>query len=359
MTNKFYRTETINTQKWEEITRAMKQDLEYLKTGKPEKEELRKFVADLLAEARPLETDTNMKFFGFWNPREMPSDCRVAYVYEPTYIATAILIKACMLYPEFLGTVIPEEEMRSCMLACTGRSFHGSGPSDLKGAVETVGLFTGAGANLFLELHPDICEEFAHCYDMWLWTFEQGIEKGVLQGAWGDSYLEEAKAIMEEARASLHVDNEDDGRYYIAYGSNLNVNQMESRCPDAEVVGTGMLKGMRLWFKGSQTGIYLTIEEENGYDVPVVVWKVSEQDECNLDLYEGFPKFYYKKDFTIEVKDVRSGDVHLMNVFAYVMHEERKVGIPRNDYVEGCKEGYRFFGFDMKYLDEAVKASCA
>ena len=359
MTNKFYRTETINTQKWEEITRAMKQELEYLKTGKPEKEELRKFVADLLAEARPLETDTNMKFFGFWNPREMPSDCRVAYVYEPTYIATAILIKACMLYPEFLGTVIPEEEMRSCMLACTGRSFHGSGPSDLKGAVETVGLFTGAGANLFLELHPDICEEFAHCYDMWLWTFEQGIEKGVLQGAWGDSYLEEAKAIMEEAKASLHVDNEDDGRYYIAYGSNLNVARMAERCPDAEVVGTGMLKGMRLWFKGSQTGSYLTIEEENGYDVPVVVWKVSEQDECNLDLYEGFPKFYYKKDFTIEVKDVRSGDVHLMNVFAYVMHEERKVGIPRNDYVEGCKEGYRFFGFDMKYLDEAVKASCA
>jgi len=359
MTNKFYRTETINTQKWEEITRAMKQDLEYLKTGKPEKEELRKYVADLLAEARPLETDPDMKFFGFWNPREMPSDCRVAYVYEPTYIATAILIKACLLYPEFLGTVIPDEEMRACMLACTGRNFHGSGPSDLKGAVETVGLFTGAGVNLFLELHPGICEEFAHCYDMWLWAFEQGIEKGVLQGAWGDSYLEEAKAIMETVKSSLQVENEDDGRYYIAYGSNLNVKQMASRCPDAKVIGTGMLKSMRLWFKGSQTGNYLTIEEACGYEVPVVVWKVSEQDERNLDWYEGFPKFYYKKDFSMEVKDINTGDVRLMNVFAYIMHEERKVGAPRKDYVEGCKDGYRSFGFDTKYLDEAVKASCA
>ena len=67
MTNKFYRTETINAQKWEEIIRAMKQDLETLKTSKPAKEELRKYVADLLAEARPLETDPEMKFFGLWH----------------------------------------------------------------------------------------------------------------------------------------------------------------------------------------------------------------------------------------------------------------------------------------------------
>ena len=359
MTNKFYRTETINAQKWEEIIRAMKQDLETLKTSKPAKEELRKYVADLLAEARPLETDTDMKFFGFWNPREMPSDCRVAYVYEPTYIATAILIKACLLYPEFLGTVIPEEEMRSCMLACTGRNFHGSGPSDLKGAVETVGLFTGAGANLFLELHPGICEEFAHCYDMWLWTFEQGIEKGVLQGAWGDSYLEEAKAIMEEAKASLHVDNEDDDRYYIAYGSNLNVARMAERCPDAEVVGTGKLRDMQLLFKGSMTGNYLTVEYAQDSEVPVAIWKVSGQDEVNLDRYEGYPRFYYKKEIPLEVKDVKTGELRIMNTFIYIMHEERILGVPEEWYMNICKEGYRTFGFDLKFLDEAIKASCA
>ena len=359
MTNKFYRTETINTQKWEEIIRAMKQDLESLKTGKPEKEELRKYVVDLISEAHYPGEKSKMKFFGFTESDSMPADCRVEYFYKPTYIATAILIKACLLYPDFLGTAIPEKDLKACMMACTGRFFKGAGFDDLKGAVETVRLFTDAGINLFLELHPDICEDFAFCYDMWLWQFEKGIEKGVLQGAWGDSYLEEAKAIMEEAKASLHVENEDDGRYYIAYGSNLNVDQMASRCPDAEVVGTGMLKGMRLWFKGSQTGNYLTIEEECGYEVPVVVWKVSEQDERNLDWYEGFPKFYYKKGFSMEVKDINTSDVRLMNVFAYIMHEERKIGAPRKSYVDGCKEGYHTFGFDTKILDEAVKASCA
>lgn len=31
------------------------------------------------------------------------------------------------------------------------------------------------------------------------------------------------------------------GRKYIAYGSNLNREQMAKRCPDAKVIGSGML----------------------------------------------------------------------------------------------------------------------
>ena len=61
-------------------------------------------------------------------------------------------------------------------------------------------------------------------------------------------------------------------RYYIAYGSNLNVPQMRWRCPDARVIGTGALKDMALLFKGSRTGSYLTIEEEKGAEVPVTAW---------------------------------------------------------------------------------------
>ena len=48
-------------------------------------------------------------------------------------------------------------------------------------------------------------------------------------------------------------------RYYIAYGSNLNVRQMMMRCPTARLIGTSVIKDYRLMFKGSQTGSYLTI----------------------------------------------------------------------------------------------------
>ena len=66
-------------------------------------------------------------------------------------------------------------------------------------------------------------------------------------------------------------------RYYLAYGSNLNLAQMQCRCPDAHVAGTAELPGWRLMYKGSGSGNYLTIERAEGYTVPVAVWAVSER----------------------------------------------------------------------------------
>ena len=93
-------------------------------------------------------------------------------------------------------------------------------------------------------------------------------------------------------------------RYYIAYGSNLNIRQMMRRCPESRVIGTGTLNGWELLFKGSKTGAYLTIEQKPDGTVPVAVWEVSERDERNLDIYEGYPTFYYKKEMILPVKGI-------------------------------------------------------
>ena len=99
-------------------------------------------------------------------------------------------------------------------------------------------------------------------------------------------------------------------RKYIAYGSNLNVQQMKWRCPNAEIMGTGELKDWRLLFKGSKTGAYLTIEKCKGYSVPFAVWEVDASDEAALDRYEGFPSFYYKQELSFEYKGIKTGIVH-------------------------------------------------
>ena len=91
-------------------------------------------------------------------------------------------------------------------------------------------------------------------------------------------------------------------RYYIAYGSNLNIRQMRMRCPSARRIGTSELKGYELLFKGSKTGSYLTVEKKPGRSVPVGVWEVTQADEKALDRYEGFPNFYYKKELTLPSK---------------------------------------------------------
>ena len=147
-------------------------------------------------------------------------------------------------------------------------------------------------------------------------------------------------------------------KYYLAYGSNLNLRQMDHRCPDARVAGTAVIPNYKLLFRGSKTGAYLTIEPEEGSSVPVAVWLVGAEDEKALDVYEGYPRFYYKKWMTVRITGTRSGKSFYRNAFVYIMREDRPLGIPSPAYVDTCLEGYRAFGFDQALLlDAALRSS--
>lgn len=146
-------------------------------------------------------------------------------------------------------------------------------------------------------------------------------------------------------------------RYYVAYGSNLNVRQMKLRCPSARVIGTSEIEGYELLFKGSKSGSYLTIEPREGASVPVGVWEVGDEDEAALDRYEGFPTFYYKAELTLPIKGIVTGKIRRRKVFVYIMHEDRPIGLPSGSYVSVCLEGYRNFGFDERVLMSGVANS--
>lgn len=146
-------------------------------------------------------------------------------------------------------------------------------------------------------------------------------------------------------------------RYYLAYGSNLNIEQMRYRCPSARIIGTAVIEGYQLLFKGSKTGSYLTIEPRDGASVPVAVWSVTEEDEQNLDHYEGFPTFYYKKELRLPIKGIKTGKMRVRDTFVYIMDERRPLGIPSRMYMQTCFEGYRDFGFDRRFLVDAYLLS--
>ena len=143
-------------------------------------------------------------------------------------------------------------------------------------------------------------------------------------------------------------------RYYLAYGSNLSVEQMKVRTPDAVIVGTGMLEGWRLLFRQ-----FATIEKCKGYSVPVLVWRISEQDERSLDRYEGFPKFYRKKELKIAVSSLSGEDLGDLDAMVYIMTKKAvnlrgENPMPGKYYYSVLKAGYETFGFDGKILDEAI-----
>ena len=131
---------------------------------------------------------------------------------------------------------------------------------------------------------------------------------------------------------------------------------MALRCPTAKPVGTAVIKDYELLFKGSKTGAYLTIEPKSGAEVPVAVWAVEPADEKRLDVYEGFPAFYYKAEIELPVKYFSSKTV-VRNAFVNIMHEERPLGLPSGSYVRTCLEGYSNFGFDESVLLSALENS--
>lgn len=90
---------------------------------------------------------------------------------------------------------------------------------------------------------------------------------------------------------------------YVAYGSNLNVQQMSYRCPGATVAFTGYLINWKLLYRGSRTGSYATVKRQKGSRVPVAVWNIDSKNEKALDLYEGYPRFYKKRNVFVQLKN--------------------------------------------------------
>ena len=129
---------------------------------------------------------------------------------------------------------------------------------------------------------------------------------------------------------------------YAAYGSNMDIEAMRYRCPNARMVGTGVIKDWRLDFH-----IHATIRPAEGDSVPIVAFALGEGDEENLDRYEGFPSYYRKEDVEAVV------DGKPMTVTAYVMNRSG-YSYPFIGYLKGIEDSYVRFGFDLGKLDGAL-----
>ena len=140
---------------------------------------------------------------------------------------------------------------------------------------------------------------------------------------------------------------------YIAYGSNLNIEQMERRCRTAMLFGISKLDGYRLVFRGDNASAVASVEKQKGSSVPVLVWEIQKEDELALDRYEGYPYLYRKEKVKIDVAGIRTTGM------MYVMNKGKKLAVPGRYYYEIIAQGYKEAGFDIDILKQAVANSCA
>ena len=137
-------------------------------------------------------------------------------------------------------------------------------------------------------------------------------------------------------------------KVYLAYGSNLNLEQMAYRCPDAAVIGSATLQDHRLVFRGGRQCGVATIEMKRNSSVPVLLWEITEKCERALDRYEGFPHLYRKKRLVVDL------DGYELVAMAYVMNAGPPLAMPDAYYYATILEGYRDCGFDEAILKQAM-----
>ena len=143
-------------------------------------------------------------------------------------------------------------------------------------------------------------------------------------------------------------------KLYVAYGSNLNKEQMRYRCPTAKFVGTGIIEGYELQFKGAPYGAFATICAKEGAAVPVAVWSLQNRDEKALDIYEGVKAgHYFKNEIPVQLGD------QIKLALVYIMNPEAQFGIPSQRYYNAVLEGYENCKLDPHILNRAVDDSIA
>lgn len=132
---------------------------------------------------------------------------------------------------------------------------------------------------------------------------------------------------------------------YIAYGSNINLEQMAYRCPHSKVVGISEIKDFELEFRG-----VATIVPKENESVPVLIWELDERDLLTLNRYEGWPRLYRQEKMPFELNGKSyKGMAYLMN--------RGKITPPSQQYYNTILQGYRENGLDESFLQKALENS--
>ena len=146
------------------------------------------------------------------------------------------------------------------------------------------------------------------------------------------------------------------GKVYVAYGSNLNKQQMRGRCPGSKFLGTGVIEDYELQFKGSLHGAHATIAPKEGSAVPVGLWMIQDRDERSLDRYEGYNAkgycYYDKEQISVKMDNGCS-----MEGMVYVMDRMKDFGLPSRGYYQTVRQGYLDCKLDLDVLESALEHS--
>lgn len=262
------------------------------------------------------------------------SDSYIDAVKYPTVLALSILMNVDLLNISSINKDVFTKAF--AYISEYGLRGHGYEASETE--LRFLTMLYKNGLKHFLNKHEGLYPSFKSYITSLTHHYRDALNRGETTVGFGSDIKENIIELLD------YVDN----TLYVAYGSNLNKIQMcEDRCKGSVPVTSLMLKGYRLTFH-----LFLTVEKDEQYDTPVVIWKISNKNEQVLDSYEGVSFNTYRKEFIILPIN---GENRLCLIYIMNYRESRWNKAPSYEYYETCLQGYKDFDLNIKYL---VGACC-
>jgi hypothetical protein len=126
--------------------------------------------------------------------------------------------------------------------------------------------------------------------------------------------------------------------YYFAYGSNLDLLQMQLRCPEAQFVSTAKLDGYRICFPRKsfvRDCAVISVEPAAGEQVWGVLYELDGTDIARLDEREGYDR---RRDRQLNQRNratvrVEGSDERVVAAEIYIAVPTPDPGLPSPQYV--------------------------
>jgi gamma-glutamylcyclotransferase len=123
-------------------------------------------------------------------------------------------------------------------------------------------------------------------------------------------------------------------RLYFAYGSNLWLQQMQTRCPNSIKIGIAKLLDFE-WII-SPRGYANVRPSDDGHVAYGILYALDPSDEKRLDGYEGVPRSYWKVELEVVVEDAHGEKTHPVLVY---IDPRQGTGAPRKEYIKRMRAG--------------------
>ena len=210
---------------------------------------------------------------------KIPSEARVDFKHIPTYICSAILMKAYLTNPEAF-TLEEKSALERGLEASCARNLRGHGYDAFRGQIEALNIFIEAGLNEFLDIHPDLCQKFSEMIRNIISRFQEMEEKEEFTGPWGESYEEDIRKINGYFSQ----------RKVFVYGTLMKGETNHHYLENSKFLAKTTIKGYDMY----SVGWYPAIVAGDGLIVGEL-YQVAKEDMQSIDNLEGEGSLYIKR----------------------------------------------------------------